>query len=133
MNLYPISNRYRYLLTSFYPIFTRVDPDPYSEYGSGSRKILTTNPIRIHPDPQHCLQHKHFFIIEYFLNGTICVEKIPVCFRNPERFVSGGSGRYGSVYTVYDIKSLPPPPPSLNLILAQIFYFKGPRTCSKLF
>ena len=37
----------------FYPIFTCVDPDPYSEYGS--RKLLNTDPIT-DPDPQHCLQ-----------------------------------------------------------------------------
>ena len=35
-------------LPPLYPIFTCVDPDPYSEYGSrsGSRKLLNTDPIR---------------------------------------------------------------------------------------
>ena len=36
-----------HLLPPFYPLFARVDPDPYSEYGSGSRKLLNTDPIRI--------------------------------------------------------------------------------------
>ena len=31
----------------FYPVFTCVDPDPYSEYGSGSTKLLNTDLIRI--------------------------------------------------------------------------------------
>ena len=35
------------LLSLFYPIFTCVDPDPYSEYGSGSTKLLNKDPIRI--------------------------------------------------------------------------------------
>ena len=46
----------------FYPKFAFVDPDPYSEYGSGSRKLLSTDliQIRIHntdtssvADPYH--------------------------------------------------------------------------------
>ena len=32
---------------NFYFIFTCVDPDPHSEYGSGSTKILNTYPILI--------------------------------------------------------------------------------------
>ena len=38
------------LLPQMYPIFTCVDPDPYSDYGSGSTKLLNTTSIwiRIH-------------------------------------------------------------------------------------
>ena len=36
------------LLPLFCPIFACVDPVPYSEYGSGSTKLLNTDPIRIH-------------------------------------------------------------------------------------
>ena len=36
-----------HLLSLFYPIFTCVDPDPYSKYGSGSTKLLNKDPIRI--------------------------------------------------------------------------------------
>ena len=36
------------LLPIFYPIFSYVDPDPYSEYVSGSIKLLLTVLIRIH-------------------------------------------------------------------------------------
>ena len=31
----------------FYPMFACVDPDPYSENGSGSRKLPNTDPIQI--------------------------------------------------------------------------------------
>ena len=30
-----------------YPIFTSVDLDPYSEYGSGSTQLLNTDPVWI--------------------------------------------------------------------------------------
>ena len=44
VNLYLKSDTF---LPPFYPIYACVDPDPYSEYGSGSRKFLNTDPIRI--------------------------------------------------------------------------------------
>ena len=40
-----------HLWSLFYPIFKCVDPDPYSEYGSGSARLLNTDPV---PGPQHC-------------------------------------------------------------------------------
>ena len=38
----------------FYPIFACVVPDPYSEYGSGSRKAPKYG-TNTDPDLQHCL------------------------------------------------------------------------------
>ena len=34
-----------HLLPHIYPIFTCVDTDPYSEYGSGSTKLVNKDPI----------------------------------------------------------------------------------------
>ena len=34
-----------HLLPYIYPIFTCVDTDPYSEYGSGSTKLVNKDPI----------------------------------------------------------------------------------------
>ena len=34
-----------HLLPHIYPIFTCVDTDPYSEYGSGSTKLVNNDPI----------------------------------------------------------------------------------------
>ena len=45
-----------HLLLLIYPIFTSVDPDPHSEYGSVSTKFLNTDPIwiRIHNTKRTC-------------------------------------------------------------------------------
>ena len=39
-------------MSLFYPIFTRVDPDQYSEYGTGSTKLMNSDPVP-DPDPQY--------------------------------------------------------------------------------
>ena len=39
-----------------------MDPDPYSEYGSGSRKLLNTD-----PDPQHWVSHQ---AVSFLLAGS---------------------------------------------------------------
>ena len=43
-----------------YPMFTWVDPDPYLEYGSGSKKLQNTDPI-LDPNP-HNTGHKRFYL-----------------------------------------------------------------------
>ena len=42
-------------LPPFYPILACVDPNPYSEYGSGSRKLLNAD-----PEPQHCCRERSY-------------------------------------------------------------------------
>ena len=45
-----------HLLPVIFLIFTCVDPDPYSEFGSGSAKVLNSEyESNLDPNPQHCL------------------------------------------------------------------------------
>ena len=46
-----------HILPLIYPMFTCVDSDSYSKYGSGSTKVLNTDPIwiRIH----HCQKEEN--------------------------------------------------------------------------
>ena len=56
------------LLPPFYPIFACVDTDPYSEYRSGSRKLLNRDQIRIRI---HNTASYIYFILLYIVQWQI--------------------------------------------------------------
>ena len=117
---------YTFCLYFILHIFTCVDPDPnpYSEYGSGSTKLLNTD-----PDPQHWLIHssvrngsshlehstilsKASLICRWAVLDPPAVQTTPLPeagAQGPSRRQAGGWGSPGSTWRVQGLPRASPP------------------------
>ena len=104
-----------------FPIFTCVDPNPQSEFGSGTTKLLNTD-YNLDPDPQRCFFYRH----EQRILFLQVLDEVAETHQQQEageyRTAGGGQGhQYSGILQLFFAKN------SYNLIFQIAFFHSSDR------